>query len=428
MGQLRAGAAWIDITPPLGTPMAGYGDRKGVSIGIHDPLRAAAMVLDDGNAAVALVNMDWVGVDAAFVAQVRSLVSAGCPLAPQNVLVTATHTHSGPLLKERYGEGYTDPALTEVTARKVAGVVIQAFSQREPAQWGLARGRAPGIGTNRRDPSGTADDAVTVLRVDGADGPIALAYNFACHPTVLDYHNMRISADYPGAVRATLAQVYGPELPVLFFNGAAGNISTRHMRRESTFREARRMGRMLAGEVMRLAESTTLQPQATVRTASTTVEMPMRLLPTEAEAEQRVAAATAEVKRLEAAGLPPDRGALRTAIVTLQGARATQGLVRLGLKEPIRAEFQAIALGDAVWFCLPGELFCEIGLEVKGLDPAHPVQVVTYANGTIGYILPPAAYAEGGYEAGTSRLAPEAAAAVVSAAQALFAQIGLLEV
>jgi neutral ceramidase len=428
MGRLRAGSCTVDITPPLGTPMAGYGDRVGVSAGVHDPLYASALVLDDGSLTVAIVTMDWIMVDATFTDQVRNLAAERCTIPPGRILLASSHTHSGPALRDRYGGEYSDPALTEVTARKVAGAIVAAAARLAEAGWGLGLGQASAIGTNRRDPGGPRDESVAVLRVEGPQGLIAAAYNFACHPTVLDYRNMLISADYPGAARAALAAVYGSEPSFLFLNGAAADISTRHLRRESSFAEATRFGRVLAGEVLRLLESTPAAPEAELRVARAVVQMPMRKLPDQAEAEARVAAAAAEVRRFQEAGLPPGRGLLRTAEVNLQGARATLGLVQRGPIAPVRAEFQLIALGDAAWFAVPGELFTEIGMAIKALAPGRRIQVVTYANDSIGYILTRAAHAEGGYEAGTARLAPEAQETVIDTARALLHENGLLEV
>lgn len=422
MGQLRAGSCTVEITPPVGTPMAGYGARKERSVGIHDPLYATALVLDDGQTLAALLSMDWIGVDAAFTAEVRSIASKLCGIPSENILLAASHTHSGPALNDRYGGDYSDPALSAVTARKVAGAVAAAAARRQEARWGVGYGQAPGIGTNRRDPSGPADSSVAVLRVDGPEGLLAAAYNFACHPTVLDSGNLLLSADYPGGVRAAFRGVYGPGPDLLFLNGASADISTRHLRRSSSFAEAERFGRILAGEVVRVLESIETRTEAGLRVARTPVEMALRQLPTLEEAERQVASATDQLKRLEAAGLPAGRGERRTAEVNLQGAMATLGLVRRGPIPPIQTEFQLLALGDTGFFAVPGELFTAIGLSVKAMAPG--IQVVTYANDSIGYILTREAHAAGGYEAGTARLAPEAEEQVLATARTLLSEVG----
>lgn len=424
-----AGACTVEITPPVGTPMAGYGDRTGVSTGVHDPLFASALVLDDGGTTVALVSLDWIGVDAGLTASVRALASEATGIPAEHILIACSHTHSGPLLRSRYGGDYHDADLTAVTARKIAGAITTAATRRAAARWGVGAGRAPAIGTNRRDQKGATDDAVGVLRIDGPNGLLAATYTFACHPTVLDHGNMEISADFVGGARGALRSLYGDAPSFLYFNGASADISTRHLRRESSFAEATRFGRILAGEVIRLCES--VQTTATggpLRVARKVVQMPMRQLPDEPAAQAAVAAAEAEVARLEATSLPQGRGLLRTAEVNRMGAVATLGLVRRGALPPIQAEFQVIALGDVAWFCVPGELFTEIGMAVKALAPERHLHVVTHANDSIGYILTAEAHREGGYEAGTARLGPEAEQVVLSVAQELLSQVGFQEV
>jgi neutral ceramidase len=419
MGRLLAGMHVVDITPPIGTPMAGYGERKGLSQGVLDPLMATALVLDDGVTQVAIVSIDWIGVDAAFTAQVRALVESACGIPGSHLMLAASHTHAGPTLRERYHEEYADATLADVTARKIAGAVVMAAASRTEVQWGVGHGQAPGIGANRRDPSAPADDSVWALRLEGASGLLGGAFNFACHPTVLDHNNLKLSADYPGAARRALSAIYGDQPSFLFLNGASADISTRHVRRDSSNDEATRFGRMLAGQVIHTMESIATVQEATIAVTSVAVEMPLRALPSEADAAQRFAEAEAEVERLRAAGLPPGRGQLRTALVDAMGARGTLQLVRLNLTEPIRTEFQGIRLGDAVWIAVPGELFTASGEAIRELAPDRPVQIVTYANDSIGYILTPEVHAAGGYEAGITRLGPAAEEAVLSATRTI---------
>ncbi|HYM27789.1 MAG TPA: hypothetical protein VET66_06550, partial [Steroidobacteraceae bacterium] len=67
---LRAGAAEVVMTPPIGTPLDGYGGRVGGAVGVHDDLHARAIVVDDGATQAAIVGCDLVGVDRRLVAMV----------------------------------------------------------------------------------------------------------------------------------------------------------------------------------------------------------------------------------------------------------------------------------------------------------------------------------------------------------------------
>jgi hypothetical protein len=97
---------------------------------------------------------------------------------------------------------------------------------------------------------GSADQQVAVLRVDNLDGkPIAVLYNYGCHPTVMGTDNLMISADYPGAVRKVLHGMF-PDTVIQFANSAAGDVSTRFTRRAPTFDEVERIGQIMAGAVL----------------------------------------------------------------------------------------------------------------------------------------------------------------------------------
>ena len=92
-GELRAGVAKVDITQPVGTPLGGYGDRKGMpSTGVHDPIMAKALVLDDGAMRIAIVTTDLVGI----APEVKPRVAQLANFPAEKLLLCASHTHSGP--------------------------------------------------------------------------------------------------------------------------------------------------------------------------------------------------------------------------------------------------------------------------------------------------------------------------------------------
>src|SRR3954447_6027407 len=151
---LRAGAARVNITPPNGFPFSAWGLRTGVAVGVHDPLLAQALVLDDGEQQVAIVAVDLSNAAREFTDDVRQRVQALTGIPPEAVLINASHTHSGPPgVPRRSGillggdapayDGYAValPAL-------VAGAVFSAYYARRPAKVGAGVGQASGITTN----------------------------------------------------------------------------------------------------------------------------------------------------------------------------------------------------------------------------------------------------------------------------------------
>jgi neutral ceramidase len=173
--NVRAGAATIDITPPAGPAMSGFGARTTPAVGAHDPLTARAVAVD----ATAIVCADVVGLHEDSCARIRER----CCLPAGNVVVTALHTHGGPVsMPGRLGapldRGYL-ACLEDACVR----AVDQAVAAQLPATLQFGAGADPGIARNRRHDGGIVDPALPVLRLVASDGAvIAVIVAYACHP------------------------------------------------------------------------------------------------------------------------------------------------------------------------------------------------------------------------------------------------------
>src|SRR5689334_21184492 len=191
MGELKAGAARVCITPPVGVDLAGYSGRAGGSTGVHDELYGKALVLDDGSTRLAVVTLDLIGLDADAVGQVRSLVAEQTGIPAANVLIAASHTHSGPmpavaenpyLRLGAYGWA-PDADWTRTLLKSLAGAVTAAWHARRPAKLGVGRGELSDLAYNRRhfvDGGTPIDPDVAVLLVTEEGGrPLAVLYNYA---------------------------------------------------------------------------------------------------------------------------------------------------------------------------------------------------------------------------------------------------------
>lgn len=154
MGGLKAGAAAVDITPPLGIRMAGYFEER-IARDVHDPLFAKALALDDGEATLVIVVCDLLGVKRERLDEAKRLIRERTGIPPSNVLICCTHTHTGPDVDDlgyppsREG-GAGDFGYGELLARKIADAAQLAVERLEWAEVGVEREEEPKLLGNRR--------------------------------------------------------------------------------------------------------------------------------------------------------------------------------------------------------------------------------------------------------------------------------------
>lgn len=391
----------VDITPPVGVRMDGYGARQLPAQAVHDPLYASLLVLKSGESGVAIVSLDVIMVPLAFTRQVRAALASDLGIPAENVLLAAIHTHSGPagFFKSKVPlETDEDPVLKEMTLRKLVGAAQWAARNLRPARVRLSQGELTDLGRNRNDPLAPIDSAVTVLRVDGEDGrPLAVLSNFGCHPTVLGPENLSISADYPGAARAALRQIY-PDTVFLFLNGAAGDISTRFTRRGQGFDEVERLGYLLAGETLKVMQTGADLSPMPLMGETRPLQLPYRRFPPLEEAQRQLAAVQAELEQMRAAGRPA--GDLRKAITRVEGAQGQLVMSQnYGAQTGAETQMQVLRVGELAVVALPGEPFTRIGLNIKSGSPVKHTIIVSYANDYSGYFPDRESVLAGSYEA-----------------------------
>lgn len=412
LSEFKFGQAQVVITPPIGTELVGYPERDHGCEGVHDDLFAKAWVFSDGSEHAAFAFLDLTGVDLIITRKVREIVAANTDIEPHQVHLNFSHTHSGPAClpgaKNSIARMYStdDPELNDIMVRHIAGVIIAAFQSLRKGRIGFGRGELTGLGTNRRDPVGLMDAEVLVIRVEEGDGSLAGAIvKYACHPTVLPAGNYMVSRDYPGFFCDALQAVKGDMVQMSFAQGTCADASTRWTRRESTFREAERLGHMLAGETLKVLEGIETTYKAQVHCAVEEVVLPTRTFPSPEEADRLYREATEHLEKLKASQAPS--GEVRSAYVAQFGAQVRADVARQEIPTSLTAEVGLITLGDLKIALLPGEVFARTGLNLQQALGENSV-VFGYTNCSWGYILPPEEEAEGGYELGASLVTSKA--------------------
>lgn len=391
---MKIGFAKRDITPPVGTGLGGYAGYRPCT-GVHDPLYCRAVVLEQSGIRYALAALDLLCADESLCQKIAERVS-GLGIARNRLVVSAIHSHSAPvgvipgegplasinrvILPESPGFDAYMGAVIDAAAEAIAEAAnhLEAFLVRS------TRGPLPPVGSERHT-GAQADGGLTVVQCRTDSGRTLTLYNFPCHPTVMSPSNLLVSRDLVGGIEERL----GTDMAV-FLNGAAGDISTRFTRRESSFAECARMGAVAAEAILALMESQTFAPPSPLTGIAADVVLQARQTEPEETAREQLAQATARWKQAEAAGADP--GTLRILKSYVEGAGVnlefsqTMGNIRR-LRLPVRV----FRFAGIHFVTVPGELYSTLLPE-----DASPI---CYANGYYRYIADRNAYDAGHYEA-----------------------------
>ena len=403
MNGLVAGIAQTIITPPVGVDLCGFAGRPAPSQGIHDDLYAKALYLSNESGEVVLITADLIGLSAEEVAFIREILFRELGLPPDAVMITCSHTHSGPSTRCIKWLGDWDEAYLAVLLRKIASVAIMAAKHTSPASVGWMREEVC-IHVNRRErtkegirlgvrPDGLTLPWVDVLAVNGSGGrPLARWFSHAAHPVTLGGNNVLISADWPGyAQRAIEGAQAG--CTALFAQGCCGNLNS-HPR--GTFEIAQQQGWIVAGAVVKAAALAQTTGEIVIDHASEIVSLPLQDPPPVEQAEKIL-----QQKReaLAQAGDDTAYQMRKTLAGYVKWAEELVDMARRGVKGmTIPFEIHAIRIGDTVIVGLPGEVFAEYAVNIAKVSPASHTVVVAYTNGNFGYVPTRQAFGEGGYE------------------------------
>lgn len=358
--SLLVGLGKSDITPPVGTPLSGYGVRHGkASLGVHDPLYARALSLTCGQQTFTLVSTDLTLIDASLRQAVLDCVRKTYAMEDERLILMATHTHSGggaigKKFWERLIMGKFQNHVFAHTVEAIASAIITSLSEAisVTAHWGSQDISDLVICRNQCAPDVPQTLDLLCLRNDDQEVVATLLF-MAAHPTMLRPSNLLFSADFPGLLTAALEQ-QAPGSLALFINGAAADLRPKHPKIQDSFAQAQRYVQHLMERV------------------ATTAFAPIDL---------------------------SEECAICKVAVKLPRIHIRLGWVHLpsiigNYLWPRQTTFQAIRTGPLLWLIFPAELSHEVGEHVKeygracGLCPI----ILGYANDYIGYIVPHHAY------------------------------------
>lgn len=427
--MLKAAMTRVDITPPLGLELAGYPHYPRYNEGHHDPLYAACMYLNNGEQEVAMVTLDLLFFSKKHVQEVRRRVEAVCGIPGDHVMISCSHTHSGPWASGRLDiesleAGKEQPIeYVESLISNINAIIADAKENAFDAQftYGAALcGAESGVGGNRRIPGGPHDPMVSVMAIRDSDNKVrGMMVNYTLHPTFIHEWSNVCTADYPCYLKLQLEEME-PGVIVGFSQGTSGNQSSRYYRQGESYDEAERVGRLLGKAAHTVLDKAEWQQDMMIAVATDTQQIELRDFGTEEELREKVAIDEARYKELYAKyGDSKNREEYylwQNANLKLLGSEDQLGYIVMQkkgvkielLEDEVPAEVQVFRLGGCCVIGIPGEAFVEFGLYLKAMAGFGTVIVNELTGGCLpGYMYTPESLVTGGYETDTSMLSEE---------------------
>jgi len=387
--MLKIGAAEINATPVLGREIPGYFNVRKAT-GVKSDLYTKAIVIDDGEKLAAIVAIDSLGGSFEMVKTARRLANEKTGIPEENILIQFTHAHTAaPVDLELYGTK-ADAEITYFTCSKAADAVLCAFNSRKEALIGSYRTDESTIAFNRRfymrngtvkmNPpfaspdivknEGPVDTAVEVIRIDDAsDGsPIAVVTNFSCHLDCVG--GTEYCGDYPSEMAKVIKRELGQGVVSLFLNGCCGDINHLDFKKPRSIGADhwRKMGRILAYDVLSAREKAETKEYGSFEAKHKYMRIDRREVTSD------------ELNWAE--------NKLKEENVTHMDKTYALDIIKLmgSVREPHNIPMQYITIGETGIFSVPGEVFTQIGLDIKAVSPHKHTMVTELGNGNIGYV------------------------------------------
>jgi len=389
-GDLLAGFATVDITPPLGREMAGFGpylERKATSV--HDPLMAHAAVIEVDGKRVAVVGCDLAGVTLDLTQQVRTLVEAGTGIPGRNVLISASHTHSGPAVPHWVGWGARDEEYLQTLPQKIAQAVITASARLQPVKVYYAEVPVEGVGENREYPNGPVDKYLRVLEFKHGETVTGFIVHHSVHNVIFSELMHTYSADLTGVGIAKVGKDY-PGAVGIYLQGFCGDINPKpsneinYASPEKCQQLLDHLSDLFAGYVRQALKSATLMDVKQLEMDTRPLSLPE--VPTDRALVLRQMQLANELlgDPAKPSALPLD--VQRWLRYSGDSSRAVFERFKRSPRDARETEIQALRLQDVLILTAPAEVFITFANQLAYMLPNWKVWAAGYANDYVGYI------------------------------------------
>lgn len=348
---LAVGVSSAPINPPIGAYIAGdIQNRKFTAI--HDSLYAKAVVFAKGNEQLAIVTLDCIGLLYPDVQRIRKRAAELCGFDESRIIVSSTHTHSGPDVVGIWGSDYqhsgVDSTYMAFLVNTAAKQIQTAYEKRQAAIITTTETTfgEPWVQNICKE---EIDRSVSIMQVKNESGQsIVTLTNFACHPTFMDARFADVSADYINGYYKTMKKSTGGE--AMFLQGAIGGW-VQPEDGEGSFEKAFQRGKELAEAVLTALPSAKAMTNTTIAFKSLAIQFPV-----ENEGWKQLSAI---------------------------------GTIKRNIQDSVKTEIAWFAIGDAQFATHPGETAPFYGLETKKVMNTGPKFILGLGNDALGYIVKP---------------------------------------
>ncbi len=400
---MKMGFAKVRILPSLPIALAGFAKER-IAQEVLDEVYAKVVVFQEQKKRYVVVSYDLVGISHVVYQQLEESLQQA-KITYDHLLVCATHTHSsfggtvesdrGVLKGTEYIFTPFDPSRVETLVSKTKEAIVEAINDVKEGSIRVNSAVMDKVGSNRNDKNKQGDPLMGMAYLSQKNGKKVVLYHYACHPTVLNHLNTKVSSDFVGAVEA-LANADQYEF-AMFFNGSCGDISTRFTRVGSGYDEVKRYAKMIYDTIKAKEEGAIAVSELHMDCIVSAISLQRKQVQPVEEAlanlkmwEDKVEAAKKEKQSTQAIRVLDSYREGAMLAVTLAQNPPTEATHTFGI--------MVFQMNAYYFVCIPGELFSELSNQVKNKN----IRFITYANGYLGYYANAQSFDERYYEAMSS--------------------------
>lgn len=393
--MVNAGFFETDITPDHSVRMQGHASRTGNSTGIADSLKLSAGLFYFDGCSVGLVCMDIFSVDNAF----YRLTARRAAHLVDHLFLCCSHTHTGPVTMS-LGSVHSDADYLLFLQDQIIAALESARKNAAPVSLSVAETEIAGLGVNRRqqtpngiimapNKTGPIDTTLSCIKIMSQQNePRALIINHGLHPTTLAHDFLQLSSDFPGRMRRKLQEHFHYSIPVLFLQGACGDVRPNITDEGGHFQGGREadieeIGTRLAEAVLTSFKHPEPCGSGDCEVRYTDVDLPLKKLHSNTFTAKKA-------------------NNIDTDILTREIQYWEELMADLFLPDSIPANIGLLKTGTLQILFFPLEIFSSTALKIRSMVSDTHSLLSCYSNGNLGYLPSAKAQSEGGYEVETA--------------------------